>query len=108
MRAAVLASVAVFATAVPAAARPGHDVEVDFFAEPAMTTQVGSQTLSCGGGVTHTGRRTAFYSRSSSPCENTHPPPSGDVSCNFTQDGCSPNLLRKRALHRRHHHTVVA
>lgn len=89
----IAAAVAGFAS--PAWARPGSDVEVDFFAERALITQIGTRTLSCGGGAHLTGRTSPYYVRSQSKCPSgPHDPTSTTVSCHFTDAGCSADVRR--------------
>lgn len=81
----------------PARALPGRDVEVDFFAERELTTQVGTLTKPCGTGSAHmVGHRTPFYVRSSSSCQSgSHVPTT--ISCHFTDAGCSADVARRGA-----------
>jgi hypothetical protein len=49
-------------------ARPSNSVETDYYADRQKTRLVGHTELLCSGGVVRQGRRTSFFTRTSSPC----------------------------------------
>ena len=78
-----------------AKAVPGRDVEVTYYAERTLMTEVGSFMKPCGTGhATLRGRRTPYYVRSQSTCPSgSHLPPT-TISCHFTEAGCSDDIAR--------------
>ncbi|WP_374090589.1 hypothetical protein [Methylomicrobium lacus] len=84
----VLMSLITLIMCAEAQARPSKEVEVTFVSDASLKTEVGYQHLPCDGGIMKSGKRTNFYVRSETVCENTHLPSPAPINCNFTQAGC--------------------
>jgi Family of unknown function (DUF6289) len=78
------------ATSQNAIALPANEVTTTYYSDASKTDEVGEMTLLCSGQRIIEGRRTAYASRSSSPC-NSGPNPSGPTGlpCEFLAKGCS-------------------
>ena len=79
-------------SAQKATALPSNEVTTTFYGDAKKTNEVGEMILSCNGGHSMVGRRTAYASRSSIPCNTTSPKPPKETKfpCEFLQEGCSP------------------
>jgi hypothetical protein len=79
------------ATSQNAIALPANEVTTTYYSDASKTDEVGEMTLLCSGQRIIEGRRTAYASRSSSPCNSGHNPPSGQtrLPCEFLAKGCS-------------------
>jgi Family of unknown function (DUF6289) len=95
-----IAATALFsATALPllaistsqnAVALPANEVTTTYYSNVSKTNEVGELTLFCNGQRAMQGRKTAYASRSSSPCNSSPKPPSqSGLPCEFLAQGCS-------------------
>jgi len=71
-------------------ARPSKEVSVTYYRNASLKVKVGRQLLPCNGGLMTWGKRTKFFTRTESACENTRLPSPTPLSCHFTQPGCNP------------------
>ena len=73
-----------------AIALPANEVTTTYYSDASKTNEVGEMTLLCSGQRIIEGRRTAYASRSSSPCNSgPNPPGQTGLPCEFLAKGCS-------------------
>jgi Family of unknown function (DUF6289) len=78
------------ATSQNAIALPAIEVTTTYYSDSSKTNEVGEMTLLCSGQRTLEGRRTAYSSQSSSPCNSgRNPPGQTRLPCEFLAKGCS-------------------
>jgi Family of unknown function (DUF6289) len=83
-------SLLAIATSQNAVALPANEVTTTYYSNASKTEEVGELTLFCNGQRSIQGRKTAYASRSSSPCNSSPKPPSQEgLPCEFLAKGCS-------------------